>query len=63
MVISWTIVIDWFSKYGWSILFIIAIYLVLYFMMRRFVPVAVKRAVTHTMKDKPDTLIKKEQIR
>ena len=59
MVIDWTIVTDWFLKYGWSILLIIAIYLALYFVMRRIVPMTVRKVVMNTMKGKPETLIRK----
>jgi len=59
MVISWSIILNWFGEYGWSILLIIAIYVALYFVMRRLVPLAVGKAVKRTMKSKPKALIKK----
>ncbi|TRZ94341.1 MAG: mechanosensitive ion channel family protein [Dehalococcoidia bacterium] len=59
MVISWSIILNWFGEYGWRILLLIAIYVALYFVIRRFIPLAVGKAVKRTMKNKPKALIKK----
>jgi len=56
---DWTPFINWLTEHGPRILLIIAISLVLYYLMRHFVPIMVKRTVLRTMAGKAKTAIKK----
>jgi len=56
---DWTPFINWLIEHGPRILLIIAISVVLYYLMRHFVPIMVKRTVSRTMARKPKTAIKK----
>ena len=56
---DWTPFINWLTEHGPRILLIIAISLVLYYLMRHFVPIMVKRTVSRTMVGKSKTAIKK----
>ena len=47
---DWTMITDWLTAHGWRIVLIIVIYAVLYVVMRRLVPVIVRRSVSQTMK-------------
>jgi small conductance mechanosensitive channel len=50
---------DWFMEHGIRILVIIAIFVVIYFILRHFVPLVVKRAILRRMKEQPEEEIKK----
>ena len=56
---DWTPFISWLLEHGPRILLIIAASVVLYYLMRHFVPIMVKRTVLRTMAGKPKTAIKK----
>ncbi len=56
---DWSPVISWFSEHGWRILLIIAMAFALYYVMRHFVPIALKRTLKRTMKKRPKTAIQK----
>ena len=56
---DWTPFINWLTDHGPRILFIIAISAVLYYLLRHFVPIMVKRTLSRTMVGKPKTAIKK----
>ena len=50
---NWTPVTDWLLEHGISILIIIVTSVVLYFVLRHFVPSIIRRTVTRTMKGRP----------
>jgi small-conductance mechanosensitive channel len=56
---DWTPILNWLVEHGSRILLIVALALVLYYLLRHFVPIMVKRTVSRTMKGKPKTAIKK----
>ena len=56
---DWTPLTRWLLEHGPRILLIIAISVILYYLMRHFVPIMVKRTVSRTMVGKPKTAIKK----
>ena len=56
---DWAPFINWLTDHGPRILFIIAISAVLYYLLRHFVPIMVKRTLSRTMVGKPKTAIKK----
>ena len=56
---DWTPITSWLLEHGPRILLIIAISVVLYYLMRHFVPTMVKRTVSRTMTGKSKTAIKK----
>ncbi len=56
---DWSPILDWLLEHGSRILLIVAIALALYFLLRHFVPVIVKRTVSRTMVGRPKTAIKK----
>ena len=47
---DWTPLIDWLSQHGGRILLIVAISVALYYLLRHFVPVMIRRTVSRTMK-------------
>jgi small-conductance mechanosensitive channel len=56
---DWTPFINWLIEHGPRILLIIAASVVLYYLLRHFVPVMVRRTVSRTMAGKTKTAIKK----
>ncbi|MBM3141456.1 MAG: mechanosensitive ion channel family protein [Chloroflexi bacterium] len=56
---DWNPIINWLLEHGPRILFIIAISVAVYYLLRHFVPIVVKRTVTGTMVGKPKSAIKK----
>jgi small conductance mechanosensitive channel len=56
---DWTPVINWLLEHGPRILLIIAISVALYYFLRHFIPITVKRIVKGTMVGKPKSAIKK----
>jgi small-conductance mechanosensitive channel len=56
---DWTPVVNWLLEHGTRILLIIAISVTLYYLLRHFVPIMVKRTVSRTMAGKSKTAIKK----
>ncbi|MBN2462861.1 MAG: mechanosensitive ion channel family protein [Dehalococcoidia bacterium] len=56
---DWTPITRWLTEYGIRILLIIAIAVALYYLLRHFVPIMVKRTVSQTMAGKSKTAIKK----
>lgn len=56
---DWTPFTNWLLEHGPRILLVIAISVVLYYLMRHFVPIMVKRTMLRTMAGKPKTAIKK----
>ena len=56
---DWTPIVNWFSLHGGRILLIIALSVALYFLLRHFVPVMIKRTISRRMKGRPKTAIKK----
>jgi len=56
---DWTALTSWLLEHGPRILLIIVISVILYYLMRHFVPVMVKRTVSRTMAGKPKTAITK----
>jgi small-conductance mechanosensitive channel len=56
---DWTPVIGWLLEHGLRILLIIAVSLALYYLLRHFVPIMVKRTISRAMVGKPKTAIKK----
>jgi len=56
---DWTPVTNWLSEHGIRLLIIIVLALVLYYVLRHFVPIMVKRSVAHSMKGRPKTAKKK----
>lgn len=56
---DWTPFTNWLLEHGPRILLIIVISVILYYIMRRFVPIMVKRTVSRTMAGKSKTSIKK----
>jgi small-conductance mechanosensitive channel len=56
---DWTPVIHWLLEHGPRILLIIATSLALYYLLRHFVPIMVKRTISRAMVGKPKTAIKK----
>jgi small conductance mechanosensitive channel len=55
---NWDAVYSWFTAHGIVILVIIIIAVALYFLLRHFVPLLIKRVVTQRMKGQPETAIK-----
>lgn len=56
---DWTPIVNWLSQHGGRILLIIALSVALYFLLRHFVPVMIKRTISRRMKGRPKTAIKK----
>jgi small-conductance mechanosensitive channel len=56
---DWAPLTNWLSEHGPRILLIIVISVALYYLLRHFVPIMVKRTITRTMAGKPKTAIKK----
>lgn len=56
---DWTPILNWLLEHGSRILLIIAISVAVYYLLRHFVPIVVKRTVTGTMAGKPKSAIKK----
>ena len=56
---NWTPILNWLMEHGGRILLVVVLALVLYYLLRHFVPIMVKRTVSRTMKGKPKTDIKK----
>jgi small-conductance mechanosensitive channel len=56
---DWTPAISWLSEHGSRILLVIALSVALYYLLRHFVPIMVKRTVSRAMVGKPKTTIKK----
>jgi small-conductance mechanosensitive channel len=56
---DWTPFINWLIEHGPRILLIIAASVVLYYLLRHFVPIMVRRTVSRTMAGKTKTAIKK----
>jgi small conductance mechanosensitive channel len=56
---DWTPFINWLIECGPRILLIIVVAVVLYFILRHFVPIMVKRTISRTMVGKPKSAIKK----
>ncbi len=56
---DWTPTLNWLLEHGSRILLIVALSLALYYLLRHFVPIMVKRTVSHTMRRRPKTAIKK----
>ena len=56
---DWTPILNWLLEHGGHILLIVALSLALYYLLRHFVPIMVRRTVSRTMKGKPKTAIKK----
>ncbi len=59
---DWTPVISWLSEHGWRILLIIVLSVVFYYFLHHFIPLMVARTVSRTMKEKPETAIKKRTV-
>jgi small-conductance mechanosensitive channel len=56
---NWTPIIGWLLEHGPRILLIIAVSLALYYLLRHFVPIMVKRTISRAMVGKPKADIKK----
>jgi small-conductance mechanosensitive channel len=56
---DWTPFINWLIEHGPRILLIIVVAVALYYILRHFVPIMVKRTVSRTMAGRPKTAIKK----
>lgn len=56
---NWTPIVDWLIEHGPRILLIIAISVAIYYTLRHFVPLLIRRAVSRTMEGKPETEVKK----
>ena len=56
---DWTPFTNWLLEHGLRILLIIVISVIIYYLMRHFVPIMVKRTVSRTMVGKPKTAMKK----
>jgi small-conductance mechanosensitive channel len=56
---DWSPILGWLLEHGIRVLLIVAISLALYFILRHFVPIFVKRTVSRTMAGRPKTAIKK----
>ena len=56
---NWTPIVDWLVAHGPRILLIIAVSVAIYYILRHFVPLLVRRTVSRTMEGKPETDIKK----
>lgn len=56
---NWTPIVDWLVAHGPRILLIIAVSVAIYYTLRHFVPLLVRRTVSRTMEGKPETDIKK----
>ncbi len=56
---DWTPILNWLTEHGGRILLIIALSLALYYLLRHFVPIMVKKTVSRTMRGWPKTAIKK----
>ncbi|HJX69654.1 MAG TPA: mechanosensitive ion channel domain-containing protein [Dehalococcoidia bacterium] len=56
---NWASVTDWLTQYGWKILLVIFVAVVIYLLMRRLVPPTLRRAVTVQMRGQPEEEIKK----
>jgi small-conductance mechanosensitive channel len=59
VIMDWTPFINWLIEHGPRILLIIVVAVVLYFILRHFVPIMVKRTISRTMVGKPKLAIKK----
>jgi small-conductance mechanosensitive channel len=56
---DWTPVVSWLVEHGTRILLVVVISVALYYLLRHFVPIMVKRTISRTMAGKPRTAIKK----
>jgi small-conductance mechanosensitive channel len=56
---DWTPVVSWLLEHGTRILLVVVISIALYYLLRHFVPIMVKRTISRTMAGKPRTAIKK----
>ncbi len=56
---DWSPILDWLLEHGSRILLIVAIAVALYFILRHFVPIIIKRTVSRTMTGSPKSAIKK----
>ena len=59
MIMDWTPFINWLIEHGPRILLIIVMAVALYYILRHFVPIMVKRTVSRTMAGRRKTAIKK----
>ena len=59
VIMDWTPFINWLIEHGPRILLIIVAAVALYYILRHFVPIMIKRTVSRTMIGKPKTAIKK----
>lgn len=56
---DWTPILGWLLEHGVRILIIVVISVVLFFLLRHFVPILIRGTVEGTMKGRPKTAIKK----
>jgi small-conductance mechanosensitive channel len=59
IIMDWTPVVSWLLEHGTRVLLVIVVAAVLYFLLRHFIPIMVKRTVSRTMAGKPRAAIKK----
>jgi small-conductance mechanosensitive channel len=59
VIMDWTPFINWLTEHGSRILLIIVVAVALYYILRHFVPIIVKRTISRTMAGKSKTAIKK----
>jgi len=56
---DWTPFINWLIEHGPRILLIIVVAVALYYILRHFIPIMLKRTVSRTMAGKPKSAIKR----
>jgi small-conductance mechanosensitive channel len=59
VIMDWTPFINWLTEHGLRILLIIVVSIALYYILRHFVPIIVKRTISRTMAGKSKTAIRK----
>jgi len=58
---DWSVIINWLLEHGIRILIIVAIGVVLFYILRHFVPIMTQKSLSRTMKGKPKGEIKKRR--
>jgi hypothetical protein len=57
--LDWVPIVGWFSQHGGRILLVVILSVTLYYVLRHFVPIMIRRTVSHQMRGRPKADIKK----
>jgi small-conductance mechanosensitive channel len=57
--LDWAPIVGWLSQHGGRILLVVILSVTLYYVLRHFVPIMIRRTVSHQMRGRPKTDIKK----